>query len=74
MSATLIATNTVSFDAYDPNDAIYRYIAPADPSWIEKFGDDERTRLIHSISELRVVVAAQSKRLLALEDPNEVSE
>lgn len=65
---------------YDPNDPIYRYIPPAESSWIEQFGDNERTRLLHSISEIRVVVAAQSKRLFELEsrfpdvngvDPNE---
>jgi hypothetical protein len=64
----------------DPCDPIYKFIPPADPSWTEMFGDNERTRLIHSISELRVVVVDQGIRLLGLEkaldpnDPNEVNE
>jgi hypothetical protein len=59
---------------YDPNDPAYKYIPEADPTWIEKFGASERTRLLHSISELRFVVAAQGRRIMALEDPNEVPE
>jgi hypothetical protein len=60
---------------YDPNDPIYKFIPEADPSWIKEFGDNERVRLIHSISELRVVVANMGKRLLELEkEPNEVKE
>ena len=40
--------------------------APDD--WIEKFGDNERTLLFHTISELRVVVANQGKRIVTLTD------
>jgi hypothetical protein len=57
---------------YDPNDPAYKYIPEADPTWIEKFGASERTRLLHSISELRFVVAAQGKRLVELENWQEV--
>ena len=53
---------------YDPNDPAYKFIPAAPKEWTDKFGDNERTRLIHSISELRVVVAAQSKRILELEE------
>lgn len=53
---------------YDPNDPAYKFIPPAPKEWRDKFGDTERTRLIHSISELRVVVAEQSKHILALEN------
>ncbi len=60
--------------SYDPNDPIFRYIPPADETWTEQFGDTERTRLIHSISEVRVLLANVSKRLMLLEDPNGVSE
>ena len=71
---------SVYTEPFDPCDPAYKFIqtnygepnkpkwqaAPDD--WIQKFGNNERTALIHSISELRVVVAAQSKRLMALED------
>ena len=40
--------------------------APND--WIEKFGDNERTLLFHTISELRVVVANQGQRIVTLTD------
>jgi hypothetical protein len=74
--------------SYDPNDPIYKFIPEADPSWIKEFGDNERTRLLHTISELRFVVAMQGKRMMELEqwlktqygldelysDPNEVKE
>lgn len=56
--------------SYDPNDRAYKFIPEAPDDWIAEFGTSERTRLLHSISELRVVVAAQGKRILALEDPN----
>jgi len=55
-------------DSYDPNDPIYQLIPEAPSDWIEKFGDTERTRLIRCLSELRVVVALQGKRLKELED------
>ena len=61
---------------YDPNNLIYRYIPPAHESWIKEFGDNERTRLFHSVSEIRMIQAALNGRLLALEnpDPNGVKE
>jgi hypothetical protein len=58
---------------YDPNDPAYKFIPEAGADWIEKFGNSERTRLLHTISELRVVVAGQNKRLRDLEDPNGVT-
>jgi hypothetical protein len=60
-------------DSYNPNDLAYKFIPPAPKEWTDQFGDTERTRLIHSISELRIVVANQSRHILALEkkiDPN----
>ncbi len=68
---------------YDPDDAIYKFIPAAGDDWIEQFGDTDNTRMKHTVSELRVVVAAQGNmlkaheaRLKALEpaDPNEVTE
>lgn len=73
------APASVYTEPFDPCDPIYKFIqinygepnkpkwqaAPDD--WILKFGNNERTMLLHSISELRVVAAAQSKRILALE-------
>ena len=60
---------------YDQNDPAYRFVPAAPDEWKELFGDNERTRLIHSISEMRVVIAAQGGRILELEkrlaDPNE---
>ncbi len=58
--------------AYDPNDAIYKFIPVAGDDWIEQFGDTDDTRMKHTVSELRVVVASVSKRLLALENQNVV--
>lgn len=79
-------------EPFDPCDPAYKFlqIRYGDPNnphwqaapddWIQKFGNNERTCLIHAISELRVVVAAQGRRLLDIEskpnidkkDPNEV--
>ncbi len=53
---------------YDPNDAAYKFIPAAPADWIEMFGDNERTRLLHSISELRVVVNRQGETIDALVD------
>lgn len=53
---------------FDPCDPAYKFMVPPPKDWAEKFGNNERTMLIHAVSELRVVVAAQSKRLLALEE------
>jgi hypothetical protein len=52
---------------YDPNDPIYQFIPAAHDSWIEKFGDSHKTRMVHSISELRVITGQLGKRLLELE-------
>jgi hypothetical protein len=54
-------------EVYDPNAPEYRWIPEAPSDWTGQFGANERTRLLHAISELRAVVAAQGKRLLALE-------
>jgi len=71
--------SSVYTDPFDPCDPAYKYMqtnygepntprwqaAPDD--WVQRFGDNERTMLLHAVSELRVVAAAQSKRILALE-------
>jgi len=54
-------------DNYDTSDTIYKFIPEAPQDWIDKFGQSERTRLMHSISELRVVVQEQSKHIIAIE-------
>lgn len=73
---------SVKYDAADP---IYKFIPLADKSWTDRFGDTDDTRMKHSMSELRVVVAAQGQQLKALKafvtkihdpnmfDPNEVT-
>jgi hypothetical protein len=48
---------------YDPNDPMYNFIPMAHVSWREKYGDNERTRLIYSISEMRVAIAGINKIL-----------
>ena len=75
----VIVTLAVAFlcgctESYDSQHAIYKFIPPADRSWTDRFGDTDNTRMKYTVSELRVVVAEQGKRLLALElvDPNEV--
>jgi len=57
----------VTGDSYDADNPAYKFIPAAPGEWIERFGDNERTRLLHTISELRVVVADQGRRLIALE-------
>jgi hypothetical protein len=68
---------------YDPNDPIYKFVPKAPEDWITRFGASERTRLIHAVSELRVVVLAQNKLLQELKtwhdtqivvDPNHILE
>ena len=48
-------------DANDPN------VQAAPDDWVGQFGDSERTLLLHTISELRVVVASQGRKLMDLE-------
>ena len=62
------ATTTQQTAVYDPNDAAYKFIPAAPADWVEMFGDNERTRLLHSISELRVVVNKQAQTIEALVD------
>ncbi len=59
---------------YDPNHAIYKFIPLADKSWVDMFGDTDDTRMKHSLSELRVVVAAQGNLIKAHEDRLKVLE
>ena len=59
---------TVYPDIYDPNDEIYSYLPEPPGHWKEKYGDVERTRLIHALSEQRIAIALQGKRLKELED------
>lgn len=65
-------------EPFDPCDPAYKFIqtnygepnkpkwqaAPDD--WVRKFGNNERTMLIHAVSELRVVVASLSKEVAGL--------
>jgi len=53
---------------FDPNDPKKVQAAPDD--WVQKFGNNERTLILYNISELRVIVANQAKRIAELEDPN----
>ncbi len=59
--------SSVYTEPFDPCDPAYRFINPPPKDWAEKFGNSERTMLIHAVSELRVVVAAQGARILSLE-------
>ena len=61
-------------NAYDPNSPQYRFMEVAEPNWVAAFGDTLETRILYNISKNRVMTAMNSKRLLALEDPNEVKE
>jgi len=70
---------SVYTEPFDPCDPAYkffqiRYGDPSNPKWqaapdewIQRFGNNERTMLLQTISELRVVVAAQGKRLMEFE-------
>jgi len=60
-------SSSVYTEPFDPCDPAYKFINPPPKDWAEKFGNSERTMLIHAVSELRVVVAAQGLRILALE-------
>lgn len=63
-----LVASSVYTEPFDPCDPAYKFLQPPPKDWAEKFGANERTMLIHAISELRVVVAAQGKRLMALEE------
>lgn len=64
---------------FDCNDPAYRFFQTnyGDPNvpkmqsapddWVLRFGDNERTMLLHAVSELRMVVASQGARLRVLE-------
>jgi len=52
-------------DPNDPNSPKKVQAAPDD--WISAFGNNERTMLFHTLSELRVIVAQQGNRLINLE-------
>ena len=58
---------------YDPNSPQYAFLEVAEPNWVAAYGDTLETRIVYNISKNRVMTAMNSKRLLALEDPNEVS-
>jgi len=53
---------------FDPCDAVYKFLAAPPEDWTVQFGNNERTVLIHAISELRIVVATLSRRLIELEE------
>ena len=56
-------------DPNDPSfDMAYKFLQMPTKDWTDQFGANERTLLIHALSELRVVVAAQSRRLMDLEE------
>jgi hypothetical protein len=65
-------------DPNDPSfDPAYKFLQMPTPDWMDQCGANERTLLIHAISELRVVVATQGRmlmelqaRLNAISDPN----
>lgn len=58
-------------DPNDPNSVKKVQAAPND--WITTFGNNERTLIFHTLSELRFIQAQQAQRLLELEkkDPND---
>ena len=58
---------SVYTELFDPCDSAYKFLQAPPKDWTDQFGNNERTMLIHAVSELRVVVAAQGKRLMDLE-------
>lgn len=64
--AVPVETYTEPLDPCDPDPA-HKFLALPPEDWARQFGNNERTMLIHAVSELRVIVAAQGKRLLELE-------
>ena len=72
-------STTIYTEPFDVNDPAYKFFqtnygepnAPklqsAPDDWVQRFGDSERTMLLHAVSELRVAVAIQSKRILEIE-------
>ena len=59
---------------YDPNSPQYAYLEVAEPNWVSTYGDTVETRMLYNISKNLVMTAMVGKRLLALEDPNEVKQ
>lgn len=52
---------------YDANDPIYQFIPIPPANWVESFGDNERSRVLHSVSELRLVLATMGRTIITLE-------
>jgi hypothetical protein len=70
---------TAAFDPCDPGYKFFqtRYGDPNDfklqsapDGWIKTCGDNERTMILHTISELRVAVISLSRQIKAQKDPN----
>jgi len=68
LAAQAVAIDRQNRTTYDPNDPIYKFIPLAGEDWIDRFGDTEKTRLYHAISEIRVVVATQTRAIIELQD------
>ncbi len=76
MAATYqtVVSNEVYTAIIDPNDNIYKFLEPVDPNWLRDFGDNERTRVIYTVSVNRgrilrdeQVMSLMAQRLIALE-------
>ena len=63
---------------FDPNDPLVPFLSTPPETWLEKFGDSERSRTIYTIAELRVLHQQQQQMLDKLNtfcfssDPNTV--
>lgn len=68
-------TTQIDETIYDPNAPELRFLAPTDPNWAVKYGDNERTRVILNVSanrgmslQNRNILAELAKRVIALEE------
>jgi hypothetical protein len=52
---------------YDPNDPIYQWIPIPPDGWVEIHGDNERSRVLHCISEMRLALGTMGRKIIDLE-------
>lgn len=53
--------------SYDANDAIYQFIPVPPDNWVDQFGDNERSRVLHSLSELRIVLGTMGRTMITMQ-------
>jgi len=69
----------VNVQSYDPNDSIYVLLPTANKVWIDRFGDNERTRIMYNLVQMRTALIQHAEKIRDLDiksrmiDANEVT-